>query len=417
MDVQPDATAEGPLRGIRVVDFTHVISGPFASQTLGDLGASVIKIEGVEHGDVGRDMGPDKNGQSHYFVAFNRNKRSIALDLKSDAGRQVALALLAKADVVIENFAPGAIGRLGLGYDVVKAANPSVVYCSISGFGQTGPLAHKRSFDLIAQAYSGIMSTNGEPGEPPVKVGVPIGDTASSLFAVIGILAALFERKQTGAGRFIDVAMYDSLLTLLANYGGYFNATGEQPGRTGSGHYFTVPYGTFEAADGDIAITVMTDANWSGLCLALGLDDLGADPSLRSLHGRSADRVRIYGTLGPVLKQHTVAGLVELLGKADVPCAPVNDIGSALGHAHTAARGMLLDLEHASYGHIQATSLPLRSVMRATHTAPPLRGEHTAEVLRGLGMTEEKIIELLAQKDAWQHHAEGAPLAQGELVK
>ncbi len=400
-----------------MVDFTHVISGPFASQTLGDLGACVIKIEGVEHGDVGREMGPEKNGQSHYFVAFNRNKRSIALNLKSDAGRKVALELLAQADVVIENFAPGAIGRLGLGYDVVKATNPSIVYCSISGFGQTGPLAQKRSFDLIAQAYSGIMSTNGEPDEAPVKVGVPIGDTASSLFAVIGILAALFERKNTGAGRFIDVAMYDSLLTLLANYGGYFNATGEQPKRAGSGHYFTVPYGTFETADGDIAITVMTDANWSGLCLALGLDELAADPSLRSLHGRSADRERIYRMLGPVLKQHTVAALVELLDKADVPCAPVNDIGSALGHAHTAARGMLLDLEHTIYGHIQATSLPLRSVMRTTHTAPPLRGEHTAEVLRGLGMTEEKVTELLAQKDAWQHHQNDAPLVQGEHIK
>lgn len=408
---------KGALHGINVVDFTHVISGPFASQTLGDLGASVVKIEGVQTGDVGRDMGPSKNGQSHYFVSFNRNKRSVALDLKSESGRQVALDLLSRADVVIENFAPGAIGRLGLGYDAVKARNPSVVYCSISGFGQTGPLAHKRSFDLIAQAYSGIMSTNGEPGEAPVKIGVPIGDTASSLFAVIGILAALFERKQTGAGRFIDVAMFDSLLTLLANYGGYFNATGEQPERAGSGHYFTVPYGTFKAADGDIAITVMTDANWSNLCSALGLGELAADASLRSLHGRAADRDRIYGTLGPVLKQHSVAQLVELLGCADVPCAPVNDIGAALGHAHTAARGMLLDLQHAGYGHIQATSLPLRSVMRATHTAPPLRGEHTAEVLRGLGMTEEKIAELLAQKDAWQHELKNAPAGQGELIK
>lgn len=416
MGMAKDA-GDGPLHGIRVVDFTHVISGPFASQTLGDLGASVIKIEGVVQGDVGRDMGPSKNGQSHYFVSFNRNKRSIALNLKSEAGRQVALDLLGKADVVIENFAPGAMARLGLGYDVVGALNPSVVYCSISGFGQTGPLSQKRSFDLIAQAYSGIMSTNGEPGEPPVKVGVPIGDTASSLFAVIGILAALFERRQTGEGRFIDVAMYDSLLTLLANYGGYFNATGEQPERAGSGHYFTVPYGTFAAADGDIAITVMTDANWSGLCNALGLETLAADMRLRNLHGRAAHREHIYGTMGPVLKQHTVAGLVELLGKADVPCAPVNDIGSALSHAHTAARGMLLDLEHADYGKIQATSLPLRGVMRGSHTAPPLRGEHTAEVLRGLGMAEAKITELLAQKDAWQHHTKDAPLAQGELVK
>ncbi|GAA4326039.1 CaiB/BaiF CoA-transferase family protein [Pigmentiphaga soli] len=408
---QDGAAADAaPLHGIRVVDFTHVIAGPFATQVLGDLGASVVKIEGIDRGDIGRDMAPMKNGQSHYFVTFNRNKRSIALDLKSAAGRNVALALLRDADVVIENFAPGVMRRLGLGYEDVRAINPAAVYCSISGFGQTGPLAHKRSLDLIAQAYSGIMSANGTADAAPLKIGVPIGDTASSLFAAIGILAALHRRRDTGAGQFIDVAMYDSLLTLLANHGGYFNATGRQPERAGSGHYFTVPYGTFEAADGEIAIAVMTDANWAGLCQALGLDELGADPALRTLQGRAAQRERVYAAVRPAIARLAVAELVERLGAADVPCAPVNDIGAALEHPHTAARDMLLHLEHPRYGAIRATSMPLRDVMRERHQAPPLRGEHTAEVLRELGLAPSDIAALLAAGHAWQH----APASEGD---
>jgi formyl-CoA transferase/CoA:oxalate CoA-transferase len=394
--------SSAPLDGIRVLDFTHVIAGPLATQILGDLGASVTKIEGLGGGDVGRDMAPMRNGQSHYFVAFNRNKRSIAIDLKSEAGKAVIRALLANTDVLVENFAPGVITRLGFGYEAVRDINPAIVYCSISGFGQTGPLANKRSLDLVAQAYSGIMSTNGTPDGPPLKVGVPIGDTTSSLFAAIGILAALHRRRTTGQGEYLDVAMYDSLLTLLANHGGYVRATGTQPERAGSGHYFTVPYGTFAAADGEIVVAIMTDTNWARLCESLGLSELAADPQLKTLAGRAQHKERIYAELTAVLRGHTVASLIERFGDNDVPCAPVNDITQALHHPHTEARGMNLRMEHPQYGGVDATSLPLRTLMREQHTAPPLRGEHTMQVLRELGMTEAAIAKLLYDRTAWQ---------------
>lgn len=403
-----------PLAGIRVVDFTHVIAGPFATQILGDLGASVVKIEGVERGDVGREMAPMKNGQSHYFVAFNRNKRSFAVDLKSADGRQAVQALLRDADVVVENFAPGVIGRLGFGYEAVRELNPRVVYCSVSGFGQYGPLASKRSLDLVAQAYSGMMSTNGNPDQEPLKIGVPIGDTASGLFAVIGILAALHRRRDTGQGEYLDIAMYDSLLSLLANHGGYYLATGTQPQRAGSGHYYTVPYGTFDAADGQIVVAVMTDANWLRLCQALGLHELAADARFATLAGRAEHRAAVYDALCPVLRRHRVDELIERLSEADVACAPVNDIGAAFRHPQTAARGMTLTLNHPAYGELSLASLPIGSLMRDTHQPPPLHGEHTAAVLRELGFDEATIAEMLARRALRQNDAAAAMTPQPE---
>jgi crotonobetainyl-CoA:carnitine CoA-transferase CaiB-like acyl-CoA transferase len=405
----PGSSRRAPLEGIRIVDFTHVIAGPFATQILGDLGASVTKIEGVVHGDVGREMAPATNGgQSHYFVAFNRNKRSVAIDLKSPEGREITMALLREADVVVENFAPGVIDRLGFGYDAVRTVNPGAVYCSISGFGQQGPLASKRSLDLVAQAYSGMMSTNGDPEQPPLKIGVPIGDTASALFAVIAIISALYRRRDTGTGEYLDVAMFDSLLSLLANHGGYYRATGSQPARSGSGHYFTVPYGTFDAADGRIVVAVMTDVAWRRLCLALGLDALAEDPRLATLAGRAEHRDQVYDALRPVLKRHTVAELIARLDEADVACAPVNDIGAALRHPHTAARNMTLAVRHPDYGELELTSLPIASVMRETHLAPPLRGEHTSAVLSELGLDDAAIAALLAGGKLWQHEPAGS---------
>jgi formyl-CoA transferase/CoA:oxalate CoA-transferase len=391
-----------------VVDFTHVIAGPFCAQILGDLGASIIKIEGVEHGDVGRDMAPRKNGQSHYFVAFNRNKRSIALDLKSAGGKAAATELIRNADVVLENFAPGVIDRLGFGYAAVKVLNPAVVFCSISGFGQTGPLSDKRSMDMVAQAYSGMMSTNGTADGPPLKIGVPVGDTSASLFAAMGVLAALYRRRDTGLGEYLDIGMYDCLLPLLANYGGHVLATGTQPERTGSGHYFTVPYGAFAAADQDIVIAVMTNANWLRLCETLGLDQLAADPRFRTLEGRAECREEIYAVLRPELKRHTVADLIERLGAADVACAPVNDIAAALDHPHTAARKMRLQMQHPAYGALEATSLPFGALMRKEHAAPPLHGEHTMEILQEIGMSPAAIDALLTSRGALQGDAPAA---------
>lgn len=386
-----------PLSGIRVVDFTHVISGPFTTQILADLGADVVKVEGLDGGDIGRAMGPSQGGMSHYFAAFNRNKRSVVLNLKSEAGSRIARELVQGADVVVENFAPGVIERLGLGYDAVKAANPAVVYCSVSGFGQSGPLAQKRSLDLVAQAYAGIMSTNGTADGPPLKVGVPIGDTCASLFATIAILSALYQRKESGAGRFIDVAMFDSLLTLLGNHGSYHHFTGTQPERVGSGHYFSVPYGTYDAADGQVVVAVFTDASWAGLCNALGVSELAQDERFRTPGGRSENREALHATICPLLRELPSARLIEKLEQHNVPCAPVHDISGAVQEKHTRARNMLLDLAHPAYGAITATSLPIAAVMRESHTPPPLHGEHTAEVLRELGRSQAEIDALLEE--------------------
>ncbi|MBV7482356.1 CaiB/BaiF CoA-transferase family protein [Bordetella sp. BOR01] len=389
--------SKGPLAGIQVLDFTHVISGPYSTQILADLGASVIKVEGVEKGDVGRDMAPAKNGMSHYFATFNRNKRSIAVDLKSAQGQVVARQLVERADVIVENFAPGVIDKLGLGYEAAKTINPAVVYCSISGFGQIGPLAHKRSLDLVAQAYAGIMSTNGTADAPPLKVGVPIGDTSASLFAVIGIVSALFERRTTGLGRYLDIAMYDSLLALLGNHGGYFHFTGTQAQRAGSGHYFSVPYGTFDAADKPIVIAVMTDASWIGLCAALGVPALGHDPRYATVGARAENRDALHREICPLIRAQASQDLLEKLEAHNVPHAPVNTVGDALQHAHTEARNMVLRLEHAQYGPVSVTSLPLNGVMRSAHAAPPLRGEHTSDVLLELGHSQADIDALVRQ--------------------
>ncbi len=375
----------GSLAGIRVVDFTHVLSGPFATQTLADLGADVIKVEDVQGGDVARSLAPHKNGMSHHFAAFNRNKRSISLDLKSSEGKQVALELVRRADVVMENFSPGVIDRLGFGYDACRAINSRLVYCSTSGFGQTGPWAHKRSLDLVAQAYSGVMSTNGTADGPPLKVGIPIGDTSASMFATVAVIAALFERHTTGQGKRIDIGMFDSLLATLANLAGYYHTTGTQPARVGSGHYVTTPYGAFEAADGEVIVAVYTDPAWVGLCAALSMPEFADDPRFATGAARGENRAAVHALICPRLKLLTRAALLELFETHGVPCAPINTIAQAFENPHTQHRDMLLTLQHPAYGEVKVTSAPLRDVMKSSHTAPPNHGEHTAQILAELG--------------------------------
>lgn len=376
----------GALAGVRVVDFTHVISGPFATQILADLGAEVIKVEDTREGDVSRALGPHKNGLSHHFGSFNRNKRSIALDLKSQPGRQAAEELIRRADVLVENFAPGVIERLGFGVAACRALNARLIYCSISGFGQTGPWAHKRSLDVVAQAYAGVISTTGTAEAPPVKVGIPIGDTAVSVFAAVGIVAALYERQTTGVGKFLDLAMFDSLLTLLGNIGGHHHTVGTQPPRVGTGHYWTTPYGSFAAADGEVIIAAYTDPAWVGLCKALGVPECATDPRFATGPARAANRPQVFGIICPLMQRLPMAELLRLLEDNGVPCAPINSVAQALDNPHTEARQMVLHLQHPQFGAVDQTSLPLRDVMRASHHAPPAHGEHTAEILAELGL-------------------------------
>lgn len=343
------------LDGLLVVDFTHVISGPFATQMLGDLGARVIKIESAG-GDMGRHIGPMVQEQSHYFLCFNRNKESVVLDLKSAEGKAIALALMRQADIVVENFAAGVMDRLGLGYRDVADVNPGLIYCSISGFGSNGPLAEKRSFDLITQAYSGALSANGDPSGPPVKIGVPIGDTTGSLFAVIAILAAVVRRKDTGEGQKIDLALFDCLLATLANHAGHYFATGAQPVRTGSHHYFCVPNGIFQARDGFLAIAVTNDEQWTRLCAALNLQEHVDSPQYATMAERARRRNDVNEFVSRSLATMTVAEAVERLDRAAVPNGPVNDIARAFKEPQVAARHMEIQLSHEKYGVVRAAN-------------------------------------------------------------
>lgn len=391
----PDAEAPLPLAGIKVVDLTHVIAGPYATQLLGDLGASVTKIEEVSKGDAGRSMGPFISGQSHYFLAFNRNKKSLAIDLKTDSGKDVAKRIISSADILVENFAPGALGRLGLGYEDVAKFNPGIIYCSISGFGRSSPLASKGYYDLIGQAYAGVMSTNGEADGPPMKVGIPVGDTSGSYFGVIGILAALLARKQSGKGCLIDLSLYDCLLAGLANYGGYYLATGIQPPRTGSKHYYSVPYSQFPASDGHVVIGVFMDPQWQAFCKAMDLQSAAEDSRFATAGGRSKHRELVEKIVENRLKSLTVAEVVQRLEAVRVPCGPVNDIAGALDHPHARARNVVRAMQHDAYGEVRAIFPPLGKLQRDDASPPPLLGEHGVEILKESGLSAAEIDRLI----------------------
>ena len=270
----------GPLQGIRVVDLTRVLAGPFATQSLGDLGAEILKIEPPGGGDETRRFPPFIAGESHYFLGINRNKKSLVIDLSQGAGADILRRLVARADILVENYRPGVMDRLGLGYEALAALNPRLIYCAISGFGLTGPLSDKPSFDIVTQALTGALSINGERGHMPVKLGIPLGDMVGGVFGPMAILAALHERTQTGRGRLIDISLYDGLIGMLGYFAQLAFITGEDPPPMGSSHPNIVPYGSFPASDGSIIIAVLSESFWGKLCDALERPDLGRGPAL-----------------------------------------------------------------------------------------------------------------------------------------
>jgi len=376
------ALAPLPLDGIRVLDFTHALAGPYCTMLLGDLGADVVKIE-PPAGDHSRQWGPPFiKGESSYFLSINRNKRSVVLDLKSPAAQAVAQDLAMEADVVVENFKPGAMSRLGLDAKKLQAMKPALVYASISGFGQNQPTL--AGYDQIAQGTSGMMSVNATPDGPPTKVGVPIGDITAGMFASQAVLAALIERAATGKGRHIDVALNDSLLALFTYQAGRYFATREVPRQEGNFHPTIAPYGTFAVSDGFINVAVATDAQYARFCEAIRAPELADDPRFTTNAKRQAERPELVRAIQAHLKEDTREHWLARFEQFSIPAGPILDIEEAFASPLATARDMRVEIEHPTSGRIDQVGAPWKidGTSSPIRMSPPLLGQHTEEVLR-----------------------------------
>jgi len=371
-----------PLDGIRVLDFTHALAGPYCTMLLGDLGADVVKVE-PPSGDHSRQWGPPFiKGESSYFLSINRNKRSVVLDLKSPAALAVAQDLAAASDVVVENFKPGAMSRLGLDAKKLQAMKPALVYASISGFGQNQPTL--AGYDQIAQGTSGMMSVNATPDGPPTKVGVPIGDITAGMFASQAVLAALIERATTGKGRHIDVALNDSLLALFTYQAGRYFATREVLRQEGNYHPTIAPYGTFAVSDGFINVAVATDAQYARFCEAIRAPELAHDPRFATNAQRQAERPELVRAIQAHLKEDTREHWLARFEQFSIPAGPILDIEEAFASPLATARDMRVEIEHPTSGRIDQVGAPWKidGTSSPIRMPPPLLGQHTQEVLR-----------------------------------
>lgn len=394
----PRGTAGGPLRDLVVLDLSRILSGPFATMTLADLGADVIKVEQPGSGDDTRQWGPPFHGdQAAYYLAVNRNKRSVAVDLKSEEGLAVVRRLAKGADVFVENFRPGTAARLGLGYEELSAERPGLVYASISGYGQTGPEASRAGYDAIAQARSGVMSVTGEPDGPPVRVGISSADLIAGTWAVIGILAALHERERTGLGQWVDISLLDGSVAWLTYVAGGYFASGEVPRRYGSAHPTIAPYQAFPTADGYLMLAVGNDQLWRRFAAAVGRPDLAADPRFASNPLRVEHRGELIPLLEDLLRAGTTGAWLARLDAAGVPAGPIQNVAEAVSDPQVLARGMVAELEHPA-GPLRTLACPVRLTRTpaSVRTAPPGLGEHTDEVLASCGYSRADIERLHA---------------------
>jgi crotonobetainyl-CoA:carnitine CoA-transferase CaiB-like acyl-CoA transferase len=397
------------LDGVRIVDLTRILAGPTCTQLLGDLGADVLKIEKPGEGDDTRKWGPPyvegpdgPTAESAYYLASNRNKRSIAVDIADPRGQALVRRLVATADVVIENFKVGGLVRYGLDHASLLRDFPRLVYCSITGFGQTGPYAPRAGYDYLAQGYGGIMSITGQPDGPPTKVGVGIADIMCGMYATVAILAALRHRDRTGLGQHIDACLLDTQVAWLTNEGVNYLLSGRVPRRLGDEHPNIVPYKMFESADGYVLLAAGNDGQWRRWCAFAGAADLAAEPRFATNSQRVAHRQEVYARMKPYMAARTTAAWVEGLEGLGVPCGPVNDLAQVFADPQVVARGMRLDLPHATAraGTVPLIANPLK--MSATPPAyrrsPPTIGEHTDEVLGELlGLDEAARAGLRAE--------------------
>lgn len=382
-----------PLEGITVLEFGQAVSSPLCTMLLGDLGADVIKIEPPQ-GDPARGYGPPfVAGESPYFLSVNRNKRSIAIDLKQPAGAQIARELAARADVLVTNFRPSAIQRLGFDEETLRRLNPRLIYCQVTGYGPRGPWADVPAFDQVAQGMSGLMSVTGKPESGPVRVGIAIADILAALFATYGVLAALYERERTGIGQRIDTSLLGAVIGVLTFQAGRYLAGGGDPGLEGNDHPVAAPYGTFRAADGYINIAIANEQMWRRLAEEVGHPEWTDDPRFRTNAERVANRAAINAALEDALAQDTVANWVERLSRAGVACGPIWSVGQALESEPVRYLGILQTVEHLLAGSIRLVgpAVELSRTPPAIRRAPPLLAQHTEEVLAELGYNQDTI--------------------------
>jgi glutaryl-CoA transferase len=387
-----------PLDGITVLDLTRVLSGPYCTMLLADMGARVIKIEQPRKGDDTRGWGPPfVNGESAYFMSVNRNKESVTLDFKQPEGRAILGQLVAKADVLVENFRPRTLDKLGFDYGSLARNHPRLIYCSISGFGQTGPRSMEPGYDAVMQGEGGLMSITGPPDGPPYRLGVAIADIVSGMFAAYGVAMALFARERTGRGQQVDLAMLDAVTALLTYQAGNYFATGTPPGRLGNRHPSIVPYEVFAASDGDFVLAVGNDELWKKFCSI-------ADIEREERFATNQQRVTAYAELQPIvaatLRKHPRDYWIERLSAAGVPCGSVRNLKEVFDDAQLAAREMIARIEHATAGPVQLVGVPVKlsATPGAINTPPPLLGQHTDAVLQqDLNMTADTIAALRRQ--------------------
>lgn len=390
----------GPLVGVRVLELAQIMAGPTCGALLADLGADVIKVEKMPGGDDTRRYAePSVNGESAAFMMMNRNKRGIAVDLKTEGGRRVLKRLAQGADVLTENYRRGALDRLGLGVADLRAINPALIYCSISGYGRTGPSADKGGFDLVAQGVSGLMSVTGEPGRPPVKVGSPVTDLNAGILAALGIVSAYVHRLKTGRGQFVDTSLMEAGIHQTAWQAAIYFATGTPPGPGGSAHVMAAPYQAFPTADGWITIGGANQANWERIARLVGRPELLTDLRFVDNSARMANRETLAALLADALRTRTSAEWLQALDAAGIPAGPINDIAAMADDPQTQARGMVVDLQHPVAGATKALGLPVKldETPGGIRRPAPVYGQHTREVLRENGFADDEIEALRSE--------------------
>jgi CoA:oxalate CoA-transferase len=390
-----------PLARLRVIDLSRILAGPFASMILADMGADVIKIEEPSFGDESRGFGPFKDGFSAYFISINRGKRSMTLNLKEKKGKEILKELVKKADILLENYRPGTMKRLGLDYETLRVINPRIIYAACSGFGQTGPLSGNGAYDLIVQAMGGMMSITGEEGGPPVKVGASTADLTAALYTVIGILTALQVRERTGQGQMVDVAMLDCQICILENAIARYVVANEIPRPVGSRHPSITPFQAFSTKDDYIVICIGNDRLWERFCKAIKRADLAKDKRFEVNAKRHQNHHVLMPILEEVFRARSAEEWIRLMEKEGIPCGPINTVDKVVSHPQIRAREMIAEIDHGSLGKIKMPGLPIKLSLtpgKVDKPAPRL-GEHTEEVLVGLlGMQRDEVAALRQKK-------------------